>query len=316
MHGPIPFSRYNGMGRGLMKKPKRKRNPKPKSAIKPARLAPDEANQPSFRAHALIWFGGATICLSVLGGLQTVVDFSPWATRLLDNWLDVTQRFWSALAGIAGFKLSPEASIPTTFVIGMLCLGFSAGSLERTAYEKRGEQHPLASPSLKQQLKSEEYHLRLGEGVTIALIIASALVLLGNKYLFDGKFTASDFVIPYAGPVLLVMTAACIISLAFMNPWRDFLHMLILAGSMTAFYILMLLPLALAARDRGGNELWSVAFMIINLSVFLLPSHIMHILTLARPKYWNYRFVLVWLTVGAVLALDQIAKLSASVSKT
>lgn len=295
-----------------MKKPKKKSQKKTSRAkVQPKVGAPSSNRSPANNAafsHVLLWFGAVLTVFTFLGGLQTVIDFSPWASWLLRNWMGILEAVWSKIFFILGMKPEKDAIIPGTFIFSMLFMAFGA-MLFNGQPSPQFDQRPR---TFLEGLFDHEINHRRAEGLAVGSVMALAAITVINWYLFDAQFSDSDLHFWWMKWGLLVAVPILFITLFFESSFSDYCHLILLTFSMVCLYMLMLVPAANEARIRGGDELWRLAFMVINLSVFLFPSKMMTLLTIARPRFWNYRMIYVWCTIALLLALDWVARASIS----
>ena len=292
-----------------MKKRKKKKSAKSRLRSKSERPRAAVAARPeqevhAFVSHAILWVTSALTAFTFLGGLQTVVDYSPWASWLLSNWLRLGEAFWARIFQLFGFNFDRHGAIPATFIFSMLFMGF--GTMMLSARQTADLEY--ANQGFWKAIFSHEANIRRTEGIAIGLAMALITTSVVNWYIIDFSFREEDLIHWWLKWVLIVLTPLAYIFLLIELPRREFFHVIVLTISMTSLYVAMLLPAAAAARSRGGNDLWSLAFMIANLSAVMFPSKMMTIVSLARPRFWNYRMLYVWLTIGLVLTLDWIAR--------
>lgn len=224
---------------------------------------------------------------------------------LLSHWVNLLTAFWKGFFQFFGADFHRDGVVPATFIFAMLFMGLGALFLEKPSEE---EVRRARQKSFWESILERERSVRYAEGLAIGFTIALAALYLINSILFDSQFKDDDLNFGWMKWVLILTTPFLYASIAFERSRTDFLHFLLLTISMMLLYTLMLVPVASEARSRGQQETWSVAFMIINLSVFLIPTKMMTLVTLAKPKFWNMRMLYVWLTIALIMALDWIAR--------
>jgi len=297
-------------------KKQKKKNPKRLSRVKAHQKfvpSPSLSNRVASNlavSHMLLWFGAVLTAFTFLGGLQTVVDFSPWASWFLKNWMGMLAAIWSRIFLVFGMKPETDAIIPATFIFSMAFMAFGAmllGKLEIPASNSK-------SRKFLERLFNQEINHRRTEGLAVGSAMALAAITVINWYVFDSQFSDKDLNFWWMKWFLLVVAPFLFITLLFESSLSDYCHLILLTISMTCLYMLMLIPAANAARAQGGDDLWRLAFMVVNLSVFLFPSKMMTLLTIARPRFWNYRMIYVWCTIALLLALDWMARQSISLN--
>ena len=92
------------------------------------------------------------------------------------------------------------------------------------------------------------------------------------------------------------------------------LHGLLLALFVAAFYVILTLPYTVGEISKGQTSAESHRTFIIGFTFGLLPSQVVFGLNFASPRFLNYRFVLILMTVATILALSYLSRILAQLT--
>jgi hypothetical protein len=231
--------------------------------------------------------------------LQTVLDLADWCHYFVDNWKRLTESFWVWIFALLGERFPPEAAAPTTFYVSLSAIALSAGFLQRTTNHKRGTKQVFLAicSELPLALAVAVWAMAIFQFLQLHLIFGA-----DNSAFFDSRRLS----------LLLFFASGAGASTLIWRPLREILDNALLAIFIGVFFFLISLPSAEAAKVAGGDDARYYQDMIARVSYGLFPLQVMSLLTWARARFINYRFILVAFVVMALLALSWLSRLALS----
>jgi hypothetical protein len=167
-----------------MPKSKKRKKKQPKQQTQAAKKEP-KPTLPTHWGTFLMWAGCVGVAISLLGGLQTIIDFADWARWLVLNWQHYNHLFWSGLLRLIGVKVEPPLSLLLTFVISLALASVSALFLELRV------EPPASLPRPKEKwwqlwlwTSDPDHQLRYLEGIAASCIAAISYSLVIDWYVF------------------------------------------------------------------------------------------------------------------------------------
>ena len=250
-----------------------------------------------------LWFGCAMTAFGILAGLQTLIELAKWADIVVKYWHSATTLLWSYPVELFGIRFDPAIVPHLNFVTGLIAIGLSALTLESRATPVP-RSHFLLPATME----------RFARSMSISMLSLLMYVVVQDVWIFGHsplKFWTDLPVLPKFAIGLAIVTIGVIL-------WSQGiamgLHAALLAIFVAAFYLILTLPVSLSEIGKSQAAAEAHRKFIIRFTFGFLPIQVVTGLNFASPRYVNYRFILIILTLTTILALSYISRILSQVS--
>ena len=289
-----------------MRKPKKKK-PQQKKSRQPQQERVTKKPEPSFRASVVFWFSATLAAFTLFNGLQPVLDLADWARVLVKNWTAWNVGAWSWLFSPFNMKVYPESALILTFLVSIAAVSVAAQRMEM----RQEPREKLSSKEVWAAFWSTDMFNRFLD----AMVVATGAMLVhwfAIEYFVFNTSVANMLGRYWAWALPLAWAVGTFGMLLWFRSSRDIGHLLLLIVFISGFYFIISLPSAFAAQHDGQDYIDLYRRSVLFLSTVWIPLKIAGFLTWARPRYFNYRFTVVLLTLGSIVALNYVSLLGLS----
>ena len=200
--------------------------------------------------------------------------------------------------------MTKTSALILTFLLSIVAVSVAAQRIEMREESKE----ELSAKAIWATLWSTEMCNRFLD----AMVVATAAILVhwfAIEYFVFNTSVANLLGRFWAWALPLAWAVGTFAMLLWFRSSRDIGHLLLLIVFISGFYFIISLPSAFAAEHDGQDYVDLYRRTVLFLSTVWIPLKIAGFLTWARPRYFNYRFTVVLLTLGVIVSLNYVSML-------
>ena len=295
-----------------MKKP---RKPRPgKSKKKPAVIRPTpeafpETPKQGFRF--LIWWGGCILAaLTAFGGLHDFFDLADFVRQLTLKWNSFIQLVWSTVFQI-DFANYPGAAARLTFQISLLAIAGSAAMTYRDPSQEPANGEFWRS-LWRDTVVNPGYHRRLSQAFAMYYLSLALFAVAVDLLIFNSAPTLFQGPAKFVHMFALALSVSVLVAIAISRGFKELAHVVLLTVFVTTFYFAIAFSAATEAAAAGLPSVEKYRRAAIESSFLFSFLQTVSAFSIAPPKYFNARFLIIMAFVLTLVLLNYAAVLKES----
>ncbi len=289
-----------------MKKPRKPRLGKAKKPSAAVAAHLPAAVPPLVKRTVLLWLGYVLAGLAVFGGMKDFFELADLVRTLTSKWDYWNHLFWATVFGYDPDKFPPGFATRMTFLVALLIIGIAALIADQEEEKKNSK----APDSYWDVLLRDIEQFKFGQSFAIAFLTMLVFNWAVDKLIFksDQVFFIEER--PVLIAVGLGFSLAVLIAILFYRGVSELGHTLLLIAFMSCFYFALAYTGAKSAVASGSDAVAIYRIVLLKGNFLFGYVHMIAILQIAPPKYFNIRFynIIIFVMLIALLNYTMILK--------